>query len=210
MTVIYVVVLVMSVSMHEAAHGWMAYRYGDPTAKELGRITLNPLKHIDPFLSIFLPAILYFTTGFIFGGAKPVPFNPYRMRPGTDLKKAIMWVAAAGPISNFIAAVTGLFLAQLLVRLTGQDSYVFQFLYAMYWVNLILGSFNLLPIPPLDGGKVLAGLLPDQLALQLYRMERYGMLVIIILIMTPLSKLMFLPIGLLDYFLTHAIHFIIP
>ncbi len=197
LVIVFIVVLVFSVSVHEAAHGWAAYQFGDPTAKELGRITLNPIKHIDLFFSIILPAVLYLTAGFVFGGAKPVPFDPMRFRYGTNVKKAIMWVAAAGPISNFILAVIGLVFAQ--IALTWElHSLIYAAFFALYQVNLLLGLFNLLPIPPLDGAKVLAGMLPNHLAVKIYQAERYAMLFIMLLIMTPLSRFLFVPYTFID------------
>jgi len=194
--------LLLSVSAHEAAHGWAADRYGDPTARELGRLTLNPIKHLDPFMSVILPFILIVSgSGIIFGGAKPVPFSPHRMRPGTNIKKAIMWVAAAGPISNFIMAFVSLFLLETLRARLGYQStqsFVGGFLKAMYQINLVLGMFNLLPIPPLDGAKVLAGFLPDPLAIKMYQLERYAMVFFLLIILTPVSKLIFGPMNLLD------------
>ncbi len=194
--------LLLSVSVHEAAHGWAADRFGDPTARELGRITINPIKHIDPFMSVILPLILIVSgSGIIFGGAKPVPFNPNRMRRGLNIKKAIMWVAAAGPISNFLMAFISLFIAtslQARFGYTASSGIVGAFLEQMYLINLVLGMFNLLPIPPLDGAKVLAGLLPDRQALALYRLERYAMLFFVLIILTPISDLIFFPMGLLD------------
>ncbi len=199
---IFVPALVLAASFHEAAHGWMAYRFGDPTAKELGRITLNPIKHIDPLFSILLPAILVISgSGIIFGGAKPVPFSPQRMRPGTNIKKAIMWVAAAGPLSNFLLAFISLFLFSLLRESFGyaaMNGIAGKSLEAFYLVNLILGTFNLLPIPPLDGAKVLAGFLPDRAAITLYRLERYAMIFIMLIIISPIGRFIVYPIIALD------------
>jgi len=210
--VIVLVVVLFSVSVHEAAHGWAALQFGDPTAKELGRITLNPIKHLDIFFSIILPLVLYLSSGFVFGGAKPVPFNPGRMRPGTNIKKAIMWVAAAGPVSNFLMAFIFLFLAVLTHKFLGPDvsgSHLGFALTIGYSINLLLGTFNLLPIPPLDGAKVLAGLLPDRQALLLYRLERYAFLFILLILMTPISHIIRVPLSLIDLFFKSIVGLIV-
>lgn len=189
--------VLFAVSVHEAAHGWAAERFGDPTARELGRITLNPLKHIDPFLSVILPGILFLIGAPVLGGAKPVPFDPRRMRPGTNIKKAIMWVAAAGPISNFILAFLSVYLFTFLRSSFGfefGESVIGKFLSISFIINVVLGVFNLLPLPPLDGAKVLAGFLPTNLAVRLYMLERYAIIFIIILIVSPLSQVIFWPI----------------
>lgn len=209
---IVLLVVLFSVSLHEAAHGWAAYQFGDPTAKELGRITLNPIKHLDLFFSIILPLVLYLTSGFVFGGAKPVPFNPGRMRLGTNIKKAIMWVAAAGPISNFSLAFVFLVIATISHRLLGPDAAGGYLLFAAsigYQINLLLGTFNLLPIPPLDGAKVLAGLLPDRQAIALYQLERYAFLFILLILLTPVSRVIFVPMGLIDAFFQTIVGLII-
>jgi len=201
--VIVLVIVLFSVSVHEAAHGWAAYKFGDPTAKELGRITLNPIKHLDIFFSIILPLVLYLSSGFVFGGAKPVPFNPGRMRPGTNIKKAIMWVAAAGPASNFAMAFIFLLLAVVSHKIFGPDvagGYL-NFAFSIgYSINLLLGTFNLLPIPPLDGAKVLAGILPNRQAMLLYRLERYAFLFILLILLTPISEVIRFPLRGIDLF----------
>lgn len=151
-----IVILIMSVVVHEVSHGYMAYYFGDVTAKMAGRLTLNPLKHLDMTGSVIIPTIAYLTTGFIFGWAKPVPYNPYNLR---NAKVAEPMVALAGPLSNFIVA---LFFG-LLIR-SGLISYnLIQPASLIVFINIVLGLFNLIPIPPLDGSKILFGILPYNL-----------------------------------------------
>ncbi|MCK4533665.1 site-2 protease family protein [bacterium] len=171
------VVLLFAVVIHEYAHGWMAYLCGDATAKYSGRLTLNPLAHIDPFMTILMPIIFYFTLGFAIGGAKPVPINPYNFRnPHRDIIK----VSLAGPVSNFILAVIFALLVWLMKIIGlygGLLSRIFEF---SVFLNLLLGVFNLIPIPPLDGSKILIAVLPRQYA---YRVENIGMFGIILVIL---------------------------
>lgn len=151
-----ILILVFSVVVHEVSHGLMAYSLGDNTAKLGGRLTLNPLKHLEWFGSFFLPVITYFSGGFILGWAKPVPFNPYNLR---DQRWGEAKVALAGPLSNFsIAIFFGMFLRYAPQLSMGQD--LFMILNTIVVTNLALGTFNLVPIPPLDGSKVLFSLMP--------------------------------------------------
>ena len=160
-------ILIFSLVIHEVAHGWVAYVMGDQTAKWLGRLTLNPLKHLDPFGTI---ALLIFG----FGWARPVPVNYLNFR---DLRKGILFVSAAGVTANFIFA----FVALLVSGLT--DSYNSQLLHTalgiIAYINILLAAFNIIPIPPLDGSKILMSLLPDQYRYSLERLEPYGMFIIL-------------------------------
>ena len=170
-------VLLFAVVIHEYAHGWMAYLCGDGTAKYSGRLTLNPLAHIDPFMTILMPIFFYFTLGFAIGGAKPVPINPYNFR---NPHRAIIKVSLAGPVSNFILAVIFALLVWLMKIIGiygGLLSAVFEF---SVFLNLLLGMFNLIPIPPLDGSKILIAVLPRQYA---HRVENIGMFGIILVIL---------------------------
>lgn len=176
---VWILPVLIAVTFHEAAHGWAAWRLGDDTAYRMGRVTFNPLRHIDLFGTIVLPALLLFASGgrMMFGFAKPVPvnFNALR-RPRRDM----VLVAAAGPGSNLILAVVSAALMHLLVLLSGD---VYQWvgynLVNSVRINLLLCVFNMLPIPPLDGGRVAVGILPAALARPLARLERAGFLIIL-------------------------------
>ncbi|PIR03016.1 MAG: site-2 protease family protein [Candidatus Magasanikbacteria bacterium CG11_big_fil_rev_8_21_14_0_20_43_7] len=179
-TIFFIFVIVFSAIIHEYSHGWMAERLGDPTAKYAGRLTLNPLKHIDPIGSILLPLLLI-PTGFLFAYAKPVPYNPYNLK---DQKWGPVKVALAGPISNFILA----FLFGLTVQFLPMGSMT-EFLYIIVYANVILGVFNLVPIPPLDGSKVLFAVLPENAVQIKHILEQYGFLILIVFIFTFSSVL---------------------
>ncbi|WP_180283511.1 site-2 protease family protein [Azospirillum oleiclasticum] len=181
---------ILAITLHEAAHGWAAWKLGDDTAKVLGRVTFNPLRHIDPFGTVILPALMYFTTGFVFGWAKPVPVNFNRLNnPRMDMVK----VAIAGPAINFVLALVSAWLWGFLPAdgLGGGGPTVGTWakaaLEVSVFVNVILMVFNLIPLPPLDGGRVAVGLLPDALAVPLARMERVGLLLLIgVLFLLPM------------------------
>jgi Zn-dependent protease len=173
--------LVISLGIHEAAHGWVAWKCGDPTAKDLGRISLNPIVHIDPLMTILLPAILFYTTGFIFGGAKPVPVAMSRLRhPLRDMSL----VALAGPGSNLLLAI--LFAVAWKLSLFrgayAPDQLLPQVLAWSMVMNVVLAVFNLVPIPPLDGSRVMTWLLPPSLRAPYVSLERFGMILIFVLI----------------------------
>lgn len=185
----------MAITCHEVSHGFIAYRYGDNTAKSLGRLTLNPLKHLD-----ILGTLMIVVIGI--GWAKPVPVNFNNLR---NPKRSMIWVAAAGPITNFIlAAVSALLLhgmvlfgARIPETSTMQffmDPVVLMLAFSVY-VNLLLAIFNMIPLPPLDGGRVLVGLLPYRQAAALSRIEPYGMIIIIVLVFfTPLFRYLLSPV----------------
>lgn len=172
-----VVILIFSAAVHEYMHGFVADRLGDPTAKLAGRLTLNPIKHLDLFGSIILPFLLILTNvGFVFGWAKPVPYNPYNLR---DKKYGSAKVAAAGPLGNLILA----FLLALAWRFMPVIGPEFDFFMASaIFINLLLMVFNLVPIPPLDGSKILATFLPIDVANRYLSLERFGFLLIILFI----------------------------
>ena len=182
----WVIPALLAITLHEAAHAFVASRRGDPTAERLGRVTFNPLKHIDPFGTILLPGILLLTHApFLFGYAKPVPVN-FRMlkNPRQDM----VLVAAAGPGINIALALAAGLLAHLVPFLPIQAvPWVVDNLRNTIILNVILAVFNMLPLPPLDGGRVAVGLLPDFLAVPLAKLERYGMVIIIgLLFILPL------------------------
>lgn len=158
---IYTLPVLFAITVHEAAHGYAARHFGDNTAYMMGRITLNPLKHIDPIGTILMPLVLYFATSgaFLFGYAKPVPVNFGNLR---NPKRHMVWVALAGPASNFVQAV---FWGLVLVGLIGagvQERFFIEMARAGMLVNLVMWAFNLFPLPPLDGGRILVGLLPGR------------------------------------------------
>ena len=178
--VILIVVLLFSVVVHEVAHGWSADKMGDPTARNQGRLTLNPIMHIDLFWTILLPLILYLSAGLLFGGAKPVPVNPYNFK---NPKKGMAISAAAGPLSNLILAVIGIIVFKIVMIFGVYDQFVNNFIAHFVFINLVLMSFNLLPIPPLDGSKVLMGFMSYRSAAKYESMSQYGFFIIIGLIL---------------------------
>jgi len=186
--------LLFALTFHEFAHGYVAFRFGDPTARDAGRLTLNPLKHLDP-----LGTIAFF---FIkFGWAKPVPVNPgYFKNPKRDM----LWVALAGPVTNLGLAVASAMLTRIIWLLANALPYsaaleailvpLNSMLIASVWINLVLCIFNFLPIPPLDGSRILVGLLPNDLALSYLRVERFGFLIIMVLAFSGLLSKVIVPI----------------
>ena len=183
---VWVLPLIIAITFHEAAHGFVAHHFGDNTAWERGRVSFNPLKHIDPFGTLIMPAILLLAhSPFLFGYAKPVPVNFRNLRhPRIDM----VWVALAGPATNIVLAL-GAAAAFHLITYAPADAaqWIADNLKNALVINVVLAIFNMLPIPPLDGGRVAVGLLPDVLAVPLSRLEPYGMLILIgILILLPM------------------------
>jgi Zn-dependent protease len=178
--VLLVIPVIVAITFHEAAHGYVALHFGDSTAKDEGRVTLNPLKHIDPFGTVLLPAILYFTAGFLFGYAKPVPVKFGNLRnPRWDM----IWVAIAGPAMNItLAVISAILLRIALTQGQTSESPFVQVLMSSVYLNAILAVFNMLPLPPLDGSKVLAPFLPIQLARPYLALERFGMVILLLLV----------------------------
>jgi Zn-dependent protease len=172
----WVLPVIFAVTFHEAAHGFVAYRFGDDTAKRSGRMTLNPLKHIDPFGTVLLPALLFMASGFLFGYAKPVPVNFGRLHhPRRDM----VWVALAGPAMNVLLAIISSLLFYTVDWIPqGAARWAAANLVHSIQLNAVLCVFNMLPFPPLDGGRVAVGLLPDFLARPLARVEPYGMMIV--------------------------------
>jgi Zn-dependent protease len=175
--------LIFAITIHEAAHGYVARHYGDNTAYMLGRITLNPFKHIDPIGTIVMPLVLYFATSgaFVFGYAKPVPVNFGNLR---NPKRDMIWVALAGPLTNFAQAIIWALLLGLLAVSGVHEPFFIKMCYAGISVNLVMWALNLFPLPPLDGGRVLVGLLPYKQAVVVSKMEPYGFFIVMGLIIS--------------------------
>lgn len=182
---IYAIPILFAITVHEVAHGWVASKFGDQTAKLMGRLTLNPIKHIDPMGTIVVPVVLLMLGGFIFGWAKPVPVDWRNLR---NPKQDMAWVAAAGPGANLLMLILWALLAKLIILLgapaTGPWSALEKMSYAGIMINSVLMILNLFPVPPLDGSRVLTALLPPALAYKYNRLERYGLLIILVLLMT--------------------------
>ncbi|WP_067739033.1 site-2 protease family protein [Novosphingobium naphthalenivorans] len=180
--------LIIAIVFHEVAHGWVALMLGDPTAREQRRLSLNPLRHVDPFGTLIVPGLLWLTTHTAFGWAKPVPVNKWRLR---DPRRGMMAVAAAGPAMNLVLAAAGAVLLGLLFRFAGSSEaaglvFLAQNLGNFIAINLFLAFFNLLPIPPFDGSHIVEGLLPRSAARTYARLRPYGiMLVLVVLLVIP-------------------------
>jgi Zn-dependent protease len=191
--------VIFAITLHEAAHGMMAYRLGDNTAYMMGRVTLNPVPHIDPVGTLLMPALLYLLTQghFLFGYAKPVPVRYAQLN---HPKRDMVWVALAGPASNFIQALLwGVALYSLLAAGV-QERFFVEMCQAGVMVNVVLCVFNLFPLPPLDGGRVLVGVLPWRAAVSVSRIEPYGMYIVMALVVFKIiDTLWMLPLMHVSY-----------
>ena len=175
MIIILIIILFFSIIIHEVSHGYIAYRLGDPTAKYSGRLTFNPLVHIDLFGTILIPAFLILShSPILFGWAKPVPINPYNFR---NPRKDLMWVGFSGPASNLIIA----FILSLIIKIL-PSSLITVILNYGGVINVVLAVINLIPIPPLDGSRILTGLLPRELAYKYMRIEPFGFIIALLFI----------------------------
>lgn len=171
-------VILVSMMLHELAHGYVAYLLGDDTAKREGRLTLNPLKHLDPVLSVAMPLLLFLSGGPVFGGAKPVPVDSRNLKHGVW---GMAMVAIAGPLTNFVLALIGFLIGYYTGAFSGLGLY-HEIMSNFVLVNLGFGVFNLIPIPPLDGSRVLYAIAPDGIREIMMRMERYGIIIVMILV----------------------------
>ncbi|MGB6104484.1 MAG: site-2 protease family protein [Pusillimonas sp.] len=195
---VYALPVLFGITLHEAAHGYVARMFGDPTAWQAGRISLNPIRHIDPVGTIVVPLVLLFSTkllgggGLLFGWAKPVPVDWGRLR---HPKRDMLWVALAGPASNLVMAIIWALSLRLLAEAgASHDDFWVQMTIAGIQVNLILMALNLVPLPPLDGGRIVFSLLPSRMAWQFSRIEPYGLLILIILMLTGILWIVLGPI----------------
>ncbi len=179
---IYALPVIFAITLHEAAHGYVARHFGDKTAWMLGRVTLNPIKHIDPVGTILMPALLYFATSgaFLFGYAKPVPVNFGNLR---NPKRDMVWVALAGPVSNLFQALLWGILLYVLMGAGVSERFFIEMCRAGMLVNVVMFVFNLFPLPPLDGGRVLVGLLPWRAAAAVSRIEPWGFFIVMGLVL---------------------------
>jgi len=175
---VWLIPIVVSITLHEAAHGYAALRFGDDTALRAGRVSLNPLRHVDLYGTILIPAVLLFSGApFLFGYAKPVPVNFWRLR---NPKRDMIWVAAAGPAMNIVLAlISGVLFHALDAMPPSAATWMGHNLANSIQINAVLAVFNMIPLPPLDGGRVAVGLLPRELAMPLARLERWGLAIII-------------------------------
>lgn len=195
--------ILIAITFHEVSHGYVAYKLGDPTAKFVGRLTLNPLAHIDPFGTILLPLMLIVLTHgqFVFGYAKPVPINPMNFK---DPRKGMAISAAAGPITNILLATLSVVILKLIIfplaavlpESVGESvlrplSMIFS---ASVVINIVLAVFNMIPVPPLDGGRVLVGLLPSRQAYSFSKIEPFGFIIVLVLIYSGVANYIILPV----------------
>jgi len=179
-----VIPILFAITLHEVAHGWVARRFGDRTAEMLGRLTINPLKHIHPIGTVVVPAVTLMLGGFLFGWAKPVPVSVRNLR---NPRRDMIFVALAGPVANLLMAIMWALLARFVMSI-GLEGGAKVFFMGMaqigVLINVILAVFNMFPLPPLDGGRVVAGLLPPAQAMKFEQLEQYGLIIILVLLFT--------------------------
>ncbi|EJO31644.1 hypothetical protein G6F57_018665 [Rhizopus arrhizus] len=194
---VYAIPVIFAITLHEAAHGYVARMFGDPTAFQAGRVSLNPMRHIDPVGTLLVPVVILLASkllgspGMLFGWAKPVPVDFGRLRRP---KRDMLWVALAGPAANLLMAILWAFSLRLMLESGMQESFWFQMGVAGVNINLVLMALNLLPILPLDGGRILFSLLPNRLAWQYSKIEPYGLMIVIVLLVTDVLWLLMRPV----------------
>lgn len=194
---VYAIPVIFAITLHEAAHGYVARLFGDPTAQQAGRVTLNPIKHIDPVGTLLVPVVILLTSklmgagGLLFGWAKPVPVDFGRLR---HPKRDMLWVALAGPASNLLMAILWVLGFRIYRDIGLDESFWYEMAQAGISVNLVLMALNLLPILPLDGGRILFSLLPHRLAWQYSRIEPYGLIIVLLLLVTDVLWILMEPI----------------
>jgi Zn-dependent protease len=175
--------VLFAVTLHEVGHGWAANQLGDSTAKDMGRLSINPLKHIDPIGTIVVPLLTFFLSGFIFGWAKPVPVNWNHLR---NKKRDIALVALAGPAANLVMIIFWLMVAKIFIASAEQGNFVSNIFTLMAWAGIVINSLlmilNLFPLPPLDGSRVVFSLLPATLAYRYAKIEPYGLIILVVLL----------------------------
>ena len=202
---LYALPVLFAITIHEAAHGYAARHFGDNTAYLQGRMTLNPLKHIDPIGTILMPLMLYFATSgaFLFGYAKPVPVNFGALR---NPKRDMVWVALAGPASNFAQAIFWALMLVVLAATGIEEPFFLKMAQAGILVNLVMWAFNLFPLPPLDGGRILVGLLPWKQAQMVSRIEPWGFFIVMGLVLAGVVGALWLrPLMTLGYGLINTL-----
>ena len=194
---VYAIPVIFAITLHEAAHGYVARMFGDPTAYQAGRVSLNPARHIDPVGTLLVPVVILLmyklmgSPGMLFGWAKPVPVDFGRLRRP---KKDMLWVALAGPAANLLMAILWVFSLRLFLESGMQETFWYEMAMAGVQVNLVLMALNLLPIPPLHGGRIVFSLLPNRLAWQYSKIEPYGLVIVVVLLVTDVLWILMRPI----------------